>query len=377
MNLPEINIAGEVPVSVSKKEFSFKIKAEDKSAQLSKIILSINNIPIYGAKGLILTEKSNTIDKKIDVILTSGINKISVAVQNEKGLLSLEQSFEIMYDAAGKKGSLYLATIGVSEFSDASMNLKYAAKDAKDIAETFKENGAKNFDNVNIMTLTNKDATKEKIIEIKSFFSKAQPEDIVILQIATHGLLDNDLNYYLATTDIDFSSPQLKGLVYEDFENLIDGIACRKKIVLIDACHSGEVDTDDKNLLADAEIKKGNVNARGFKTFKKPADQVGMANAYELMKELFADFRSSTGAVIISAAGGAEFAYESDMWKNGVFTYSLIDGIKDKKADTNKDGIIMISELSDYIFSSVKKLTNGKQNPTSRKENNEFNFRVW
>ena len=100
-------------------------------------------------------------------------------------------------------------------------------------------------------------------------------------------------------------------------------------------------------------------------------------NSFELMQQLFADLRRATGTVIISSAGGAEFAFESSEWKNGVFTYSVLEGLKTGNADANKNGEITVSELRDYVFARVKELTNGKQNPTSRKENLEFDFRVW
>ena len=55
------------------------------------------------------------------------------------------------------------------------------------------------------------------------------------------------------------------------------------------------------------------------------------------MKELFADLRRGTGATVTSSAGGAEYALESSQWNNGVFTYSIIEGIETKKADLNKE----------------------------------------
>ena len=95
------------------------------------------------------------------------------------------------------------------------------------------------------------------------------------------------------------------------------------------------------------------------------------------MQELFADLRRGTGAMVISSASGVEFAYESADWKNGVFTYALLEGLKSGKCDTNKDKEVQISELKDYVFKRVSELTNGKQHPTSRRENLEFDFVVW
>ena len=92
------------------------------------------------------------------------------------------------------------------------------------------------------------------------------------------------------------------------------------------------------------------------------------------MQELFSDFRKGTGATVISSATGTEFAYESAAWNNGVFTFSLINGLKSKTADQNKDNVIRVSELKAYALNNVDKLTQGQQHPTSRIENTHNNF---
>jgi uncharacterized caspase-like protein len=96
------------------------------------------------------------------------------------------------------------------------------------------------------------------------------------------------------------------------------------------------------------------------------------------MKELFTDLRRSTGATVISAAGGVQFAYEGiNGLKNGVFTHCIKEGLSNKAADLNKDGKIALSELQQYVAEQVVKLTGGKQQPTSRIENLVNDFRVW
>ena len=95
------------------------------------------------------------------------------------------------------------------------------------------------------------------------------------------------------------------------------------------------------------------------------------------MKEMFSDLRKGTGAVVVSSAGGGEYAFEGESWKNGVFTYSLLNGIKTFSADKNKDDKITVSELQDYIMNQVQKLTNGMQKPTMRQENIDNDFVIW
>jgi uncharacterized caspase-like protein len=95
------------------------------------------------------------------------------------------------------------------------------------------------------------------------------------------------------------------------------------------------------------------------------------------MQELFAGLDKGTGTTVISAAAGKGYALESAQWNNGVFTYSIINGLKNKAADKNGDGIITISELKDYSIKQVGLLTGGRQKPTSRKETLNNDWTIW
>jgi hypothetical protein len=147
----------------------------------------------------------------------------------------------------------------------------------------------------------------------------------------------------------------------------------------MDTCHSGEVDKDEiKHTETHVEDENEDIKFRNVGNWIVSNDHhLGLQNTSELMKSLFTDLRKGTGATVISSAGGMEFAMESSEWQNGLFTYCLLHGLKTKKADLNKDGIIMLSELQQYVATQVTQLSNGKQQPTSRIENNVMDWRVW
>ena len=109
---------------------------------------------------------------------------------------------------------------------------------------------------------------------------------------------------------------------------------------------------------------------------------LGLSDSFELMQELFANLSRGSGAVVISAAAGDEYALEGDQWDNGVFTLCVREGLtpndKGKKlADTNRDGRVSVSELKEFVYTGVVAKTKGKQKPTSRRENLTLDFFVY
>ena len=124
-------------------------------------------------------------------------------------------------------------------------------------------------------------------------------DDAVCIFFAGHGLLDVDLNYFLASHDIDFKNPSQKGIPYAVLEDLLNDIPARKKLVLIDACHSGEIDKDEVVLVENNTENVENLQFRAVTS--TTVKTVGLSSSFELMKELFTDIRKSSGAMIISS----------------------------------------------------------------------------
>ena len=90
----------------------------------------------------------------------------------------------------------------------------------------------------------------------------------------------------------------------------------------------------------------------------------------EMMQSLFVNIGKSTGATIIFAAAGNQFALERGDLKNGVFTYSILEAME-------KNPTMKISELKKTVGERVEQLTNGMQNPTSRNETIAVDWSLW
>lgn len=379
--LPEIKIENPdaFPSLTDSSAIELNLKMKDEKYNLDRINVYINNVPVYGTNGINLREENTKeFNKQLKLILAEGVNKIQVSVLNQAGAESYKQTLSITCKhrsyAANQKPDLYLVTIGDSKYKDKRYDLSYAAKDAEDIKTSFASNTS--YNKVISYTYADEKVTKENILALKKELLKAKRDDIVIITVAGHGVLDKNLDYYLATYDMDFENPADKGIPYEQLESLVDGIAPLRKVIFIDACHSGEIEKEEMEQMASVTPGNGPVKFRtaGGGIQKK---HLGMKSTSELMGELFTDLRKGTGATVVSSAGGAEYAMESAEWKNGLFTYCMLHGLKDKAADENKDGKIMLSELQNYLRTEVTKLSNGAQQPTSRIENLSMDFRIW
>jgi WD40 repeat protein len=376
-NLPEFKITGlDQSLQVENPEFNFGIEAFDKGAKLKELHVLVDGVPVFGSKGKTISsvQPGQLWKENIGLKLVPGTNKVQMYLVNENGVHSYKESFQVNLKARERKPDLYLVAVGSSKFSDKSFDLNYASKDARDVEKLFRSESG--FNKVYTKVLLDQEVTKTSISQLNQFYSSATENDVVVFFFAGHGILDASLNYFLSTYDIDFGNPSVNGIPYSMIDNLMEGTNSRKKLLFVDACHSGEVDKAESeiqvasNLQTDEQIKFRTVGT----TTLQSTNKLGLKNLLEVTKNLFADLRKSNGATVISSAGGAEYAMEGAEWKNGIFTYSLLKGIKKKEADLNHDNQITVAELRKYLFAEVPKLTGGKQSPTSRSENISNNF---
>jgi len=385
-HVPELEIVGDVPATTDIGKINLAIKASDSKYPLERLKVYVNNVPVNGRDGESLRDQNTqTLERTLPIKLAAGRNKIQVSVLNNAGAESLYANAEVNCTVQRPKPTLYAVALGVSDYANPDWNLKYAAKDASDVLDRLKSRSGDNYAEVKELLLTDKEVTKESLAQIKDFLKDATIDDTVLMFVAGHGLLDSKYDYYFGTTDIDFNSPAEKGIAFDEFDDLLAGLPCLKKSLLIDTCHAGELDEDEKALLASAggtaaPLPTGNgiamrsIGTRGMNV-KAIEGARGASEWYDRLQGLFVDLRRGSGATILSSSAGAEYALESSEQQNGLFTYAVLEALDGKKdADTNKDGSIQMSELGEYVKKRVSELTNNKQTPNTRRVNLEGDF---
>lgn len=378
-NIPVVSIADKVkiPIETINKEFALRFTATDSLFTIDRYQVLVNGVPLFAKGGYVVKSlHTKSVQRLVNFRLNAGTNLIEVFVVNERGVESIHDQINVKCLAATSKPSLYLITIGVSQYQEAEKNLKYAAKDASDI-DSLLSLDRNRYEHIHHYPLLNYAAVKENLLKIKAALRNSQVDDEVILFYAGHGILDDQLDYYLSTYDMDFDAPAKRGMSYDDLEQLLDDIPARKKIIFLDACHSGEVDKEDLRIAQVLNKQKENLVFRGDnQTLVSRSDGVS-GELFEIMKTMFVDLRVSSGATVIVASGPKDFAMEGKEWNNGAFTYCLLKGLKTGVADLNRDGRILVSELLSYLKTEVSRLTGQAQVPTSRTQNLVNDYRIW
>ena len=373
--VPNAEIVGADAIAYDNKngKLDIKVAANDPKYPLRRFNVYVNEVPLYGSAGISIAHlKKQVWDTTVSVPLSIGENKIQVSVMNELGLENFKYPTYVNYTPSEPiVAKTYYIGIGVNEFKESSHNLKYCVKDVIDLSTSF------GGPNTEVKLFTNAQVTKENILALKDYLSKTTVNDKVIISCSSHGLLDDSLNFYLAMHDVDFKNPKERGLKYEALENLLDGIPARQKLLLLDACNSGENDKTEvfKNELSNNHNNMDSTQilaARGVIIKLKDENK----SNFKKMNELFVNVRNNTGSVIISAAGGQESALEAitvdgKSIENGAFSYCVLEYLQN---NSNNPEELTVNQLKNYVEKRVEEITNGKQQPTSRQETMEVDW---
>ena len=377
INAPEVTVINksDIPLTVTERNISISLQARDEKYRLSKLFISLNGVPLYGKRGMDISGNSSSVyENTVKLGLCQGNNRIDISCMNEKGVESYREQIDVVCEANASKPSLFIASIGVSEYSQKGFNLNYASKDATDFANMMANAGKGRYSDIRSMLLTDKDFSKNSLSDLKEFFKEADRDDVVMLFYAGHGVLDSELDYYLSTHSIDFDSPSVNGVNYDDFESVLEATKSVHRFCFVDACHSGELDKEDYSPDKMEMKPVGKLVFRNAGSGARKLKGNGIEQIQTLFNELFVDVRWGIGATILSSAGGMEVALEGNQWENGLFTWCLKEALLNRTADSDNDGKVSTNELIDYVSNEVRRLSGGAQTPSVRQGNRQQNY---
>jgi hypothetical protein len=207
--------------------------------------------------------------------------------------------------------------------------LRAPARDAEELARVLKDPQVGNFE---VQTVLNQPA--HAINEaIEEFFADRQRDDLLTLHVSCHGVKSDDGDLYFAATNT-----KLRRLgataVSASFVNLqMDRSRSRRVVLMLDCCYSGAFD-------------------RGM----LPRSTVGI----DLRDQL-----GGRGRAVITASSAMEFAFERDSGElsrlgqvePSIFTSAIVEGLQTGDADLNRDGLISLEELYEYVYEKVRQTT--------------------
>lgn len=229
------------------------------------------------------------------------------------------------------KPNLYIVAIGPKT------DLKYTVNDAKDFASLFTNQGGsygnKLYAKVEVVSLLAENATageiKGVIEEFKTKYAtqNLKINDVLAIFISSHGFLNNG-EFRIKGDDYKPSRKTSTSVAYKD--DIIDKlkeIPC-KKLIFLDACHSGGATGEKSDAVNSLEINLA------IQKLNKTRD----------------------GFITIASSQADEYSYEDDRWRNGAFTEAIVAGLRTGSADTDKNQIITTTELYDYISREVPRM---------------------
>jgi WD40 repeat protein len=285
--------------------------------------------------------------------LKPGANTIQVSAVSVKGYESLRRAFSVTVSAPSYAPELYVVAVGVSNYHDPALKLNYAHKDAEDIAEAF--SSFSQYGKVHTLVLPEQQATRTGIEECAKFIGGARPGDTVVLFFAGHGILMQNGAYYFATVDSELSSIETRALPFSSIEKLIGSTPAMNRLVLLDTCHSGASDKTEQKPGADASMGEGQRTITG-------APMLTTGEAFELSRQLFADFGSRVGATVLAASSGYGVSMEARATQNGFFTGAWLEVLRSPAAcGLPVHGKLALSDVESFVQRRVLALSEGRQ----------------
>ncbi|GAA1974197.1 hypothetical protein GCM10009798_39300 [Nocardioides panacihumi] len=216
--------------------------------------------------------------------------------------------------------------MAVTDYLDTSLRaLRAPAGDAAELRDLLADPEVGGF---SVTSVVNERAHQLRVA-IEDFLADREPDDLLLVYLSCHGLVDARRRLYFAARDTFKNRLASSGVESHWLLDQLEDCRARRQVVILDCCFSGAF-------------------ARGA----KGDDDMNLG------EHLVGEGR---GRVVLTASRGSEYSFEGeplqgdDAARGSVFTSALIDGIRTGRADTDHDGEISVEDAYAYAFEQVRR----------------------
>ncbi|MGO8673784.1 MAG: caspase family protein [Capsulimonadaceae bacterium] len=238
---------------------------------------------------------------------------------------------------AARGAHTWALLVGISAYQSPMIaSLHFPASDATAIAAALEDPTLGGVPASHVLLLTNEKATADNIKgSVDTFFKpNVKPGDQIIIFLAGHGVakgVGTTAKSYLVPYDVHgLSTPALdaSAVNLKDFAASLSALPASQFVAFVDACR--EDPTPGRGL-------KGNV----------------MTDVVSRDMQIMPDENSKAQSVTFFACSLGQRAYEDPTYQHGVFSYWILDAIKQAAVPQKPDGAVDMGRLATYVTQKV------------------------
>jgi hypothetical protein len=225
---------------------------------------------------------------------------------------------------------IWAVIVGVAAYEHVTP-LTYTKDDAYRMYAFYKSPEGGSLPDRQISLLIDEDATRANIMKaIRDTYNQAGKDDMIIFYFSGHGAEGAFITGEFDREDMEDD----KGVLWHDeLQSVFEQSPAKYKYLIADACHAGS-----------------------FPAASQQTEGASRGAFYQAFEQ------AKGGFVLLLSCMGDEVSLETRGVRQGVFSHYLLRGLKGE-GDRNKDSIVSVVELFDYVNVNVKNFTRGKQNP--------------
>ncbi|NAL78156.1 caspase family protein [Nitrososphaera sp. AFS] len=249
--------------------------------------------------------------------------------------------------------------IGISDYNDPHLqNLNFCKNDAEKMYELLQSFSGENkwdiSDNYKLVGQVKGQKLRDKTFD---FFNDEENhrDDVLLFYYSGHGILDDNGEPYLAYSDINPDEPGRRGFSFDDLTKWIEDSTPNTAIIILDCCYSGSA----------------SLRSKGVMTSKADEDnqaKLGRKGIIDRLKKLPRKKR----IYILAASQAAQEAYGLEKDNHSIYTYYLLEGLKENTNSVDSNGSVTPLALGEYVDKEImSRKPRPKQRPITKAEGSE------